>query len=84
MYHDAMSRMASMVCSTNMGMKDQATLNKFLWENSDTMIRRKLLKKYNLYYRYWIDYSVLSSIFAMIGLLMAVIEWECLYPNRET
>ena len=48
------------------------------------MIRRKLLKKYNLYYIFWIDYSVLTSIFAMIGLMLATIEWEVLYPKRET
>ena len=76
--------MTNMVCSTDMAAWDEVTLNKFMWENSDQMIRRKLLKKYNLHYQYWIDYSVLTSIFAMIGLIIATVEWEVLYPKRET
>ena len=48
------------------------------------MVRRKLVKKYNLYYTYWIDYSVLTAVFAMISLTIATVEWETLYPKRFT
>lgn len=47
-------------------------------------MRRRLLKKYNLYYTYWIDFSILTCIFAITGLLVAAIEWEVLYPERES
>ena len=46
------------------------------------MVRDKLIKKYNLYYRYWIDYSVLAAVFATISLLIACFEWEYVYPER--
>ena len=46
------------------------------------MVRRKLLKKYHLYFTYWIDFSILTSFFAMIGLIIAAAEWEYLYPKR--
>ena len=46
------------------------------------MIRDKLIKKYNLYYTYWIDYTILTAFLAMIGLIISCDEWENLYPKR--
>ena len=48
------------------------------------MIRRRLIKKYNMYYSFWIDYSILTAVFSMIGLFIAIVEWEFLYPVRQS
>lgn len=45
-------------------------------------MRRKLIKKYNMYYAHWIDYSILISFISMIGLIVGLVEWEHNYPNR--
>ena len=63
-----------------MDLKDQVLLSNILRENADQYLRHKLLKKYNLYYRHWLDYCLLVSCIAMIGLMIALIEWEMLYP----
>jgi len=39
--------------STQMDSKNQAILDKFLKENNDETIRRRLVEKYNAYYRHW-------------------------------
>ena len=51
-------------------------------ENSDDYIRRKLMEKYNLYYRHWKDLNILVAIFAIIGLILDVIEWETAFNKR--
>jgi len=48
------------------------------------VVRRKLIKKYNTFYSHWIDYCILVSGLAMTGLLIAVIEWDQIYPQRFT
>ena len=51
-------------------------------ENSDDYIRRKLIEKYNTYYRHWQDLNLLVALFALIGLLLCVIEWETAFGQR--
>lgn len=51
-------------------------------ENSDDYIRRKLIEKYNKYYRHWQDLNLLVALFALIGLLLCVIEWETAFGQR--
>ena len=71
-----------MLVDVNMDVRDQATLNKFVWENSDQAVRRKLIKKYNLYFKHWQDYNLLVASLAMTGLAIGLFEWEILYPKR--
>ena len=66
-----------------MDLRDQALIQKALSENADAALRHKLLKKYNLYYSHWLDYCVLVTFLAMIGLIVGVIEWERLYDVEE-
>ena len=61
--------------------RDQALLNKILKENSDSIVRHKLIKKYNLYYSHWLDYSLLVAGLATIGLIIGLFEWEHLYKG---
>lgn len=56
--------------------KDQALLDKSLFENQDDTIRRSLISKYNTYYRHWQDLNLLVALFAMIGLATSIMEWE--------
>ena len=65
-----------------MDLRDQVLVQKALSENADSALRHKLLKRYNLYYQHWLDYCVLTSLIAMIGLTIGVVEWERLYPKR--
>ena len=69
-----------MIMDVNMDVRDQALLNKILKENSDQTVRHNLIKKYNLYYNYWLDYQILVTFFAMMGLILNLIEWEVNYP----
>ena len=80
--NEVMDRMASMMYSVHINDQDQANLMKFMWENSESVLRRRLIKKYNLYYCYWIDYSLLTAFIAMTSLAVAAAEWESLYPDR--
>ena len=58
-------------------------VQKALSENADSALRHKLLKRYNLYYNHWLDYCVLTTILAMIGLVLGIVEWNYLYPTRK-
>lgn len=58
-------------------------VQKALSENADSALRHKLLKRYNLYYNHWLDYCVLTTILAMIGLILGIVEWNYLYPTRK-
>ena len=68
--------------STKMSPKDQAVLDKALSENTDETLRRNLVRKYNAYYRHWKDTNILIAVFAMIGLLLAVLQWETQFSKR--
>ena len=71
-----------MILDVHMNIRDQTILNRVLKENQDNTIRHKLIKKYNLYYSHWIDFCILVSLIAMIGLAFGMYEWEKLYPSR--
>lgn len=68
--------------SLSMSPADQALLTSQLMENSDDYIRRKLITKYNSYYRHWKDLNILVAIFALTGLFMDVIHWETAFGER--
>ena len=51
-------------------------MSKKLGENSDDYIRRKLVEGYNSYYRHWQDMNLLVAFFAIVGLLLAIFQWE--------
>ena len=65
-----------------MPVKDQQTLDKLLFENKDDTIRRKLIEKYNKYYRHWQDLNLLVALFAMIGIALSIIQWETTFNSR--
>ena len=60
----------------------QKILDENLTENNDEFIRRKLIEKYNNYYRHWLDLNLLVCLFATAGLFMAIFEWESQFPVR--
>ena len=62
--------------------QDYRKLNDVVSDNNDDTIRRKLVSKYNNYYRLWQDFNLLVGLFAMIGLILAIIEWEYNFENR--
>ena len=68
--------------SMQMDPKDQALLDKSLFENQDDTIRRSLISKYNTYYRHWQDLNLLVALFAMIGLATSIMEWETQFEHR--
>ena len=80
--HDRIDRVSSLILDVQMELRDQAILNTILKENSNEAVRRKLLKRYNLYYSMWIDYSILCTFLAMIGLAISLAEWERNYQKR--
>jgi len=51
-------------------------------ENSDDTVRRKLVAKFNNYFRHWQDLNMLVALFAMVGLILSVIAWETQFSNR--
>ena len=53
-----------------------------LVENNDDYIRRKLIEKYNAYYRHWKDFNLLIAVFAIIGLVLAISQWESEFSER--
>ena len=81
--HATHDRINPLQFDLNMDLRDQALIQKALSENADAALRHKLLKKYNLYYSHWLDYCVLVTFLAMIGLIVGVIEWERLYDVEE-
>eukprot|EP00354_Favella_ehrenbergii_P012550 CAMPEP_0170454584 /NCGR_PEP_ID=MMETSP0123-20130129/2787_1 /TAXON_ID=182087 /ORGANISM="Favella ehrenbergii, Strain Fehren 1" /LENGTH=76 /DNA_ID=CAMNT_0010717345 /DNA_START=126 /DNA_END=356 /DNA_ORIENTATION=+ len=62
--------------------KDHKLLNEMITDNSDDTIRRKLVAKYNNYYRLWQDFNILVAFFALISLALAVAEWETQFEAR--
>ena len=58
-------------------------MNTILNENSDNVIRHKLIKKYNLFYNHWLDYCILVSVLAIIGLGLSWHEWDVVYKSRN-
>ena len=63
--------------------KDEKVLERHLTDNSDDTIRRKLIDKYNMYFRLWKDFNGLVAIFAIIGLALACIRWENSFMTRS-
>ena len=53
-----------------------------LFEYNDDAIRKRLVKKYNLYYGHWKDLNLLVAVFAMIGLVVSAIHWEANFDGR--
>ena len=68
--------------SMNLDMKDKALLEKVLQENTDANIRRKLIEKYTKYYRYWVDFNILTAVLAGLGLILGMYQWETEFMNR--
>ena len=66
----------------HLSVQDYRKLNEVVEDNTDETIRRKLVSKYNNYYRLWQDFNLLVGLFAMIGLILAIIEWEYNFENR--
>lgn len=62
--------------------REQKILDEMLIENNDDYIRRKLIQKYNAYYRHWTDFTILTAIFAVIALFLAIYQWENEWPLR--
>ena len=58
-------------------------LTSSMMENSDEYIRRKLIDKYNAYYRHWQDLNMLVALFAMIGMTLCIVEWESSFSSRS-
>lgn len=81
--HDRIDRVSSLILDVQMDLRDQAILNTILKENSNATVRRKLLKKYNMYYAMWIDYSILCTFIAMLGLFIALDESQRSYSRRS-
>ena len=57
-------------------------LNEVVADNNDDSVRRKLVSKYNNYYRLWQDFTLLVALFAIIGLVLAVMQWEKSFDGR--
>ena len=55
-----------------MSVKEYKELNSHQFEYTDEAIRRKLVNKYNAYYRHWRDLNFLVALLAMIGLFLAI------------
>ena len=62
--------------------REKMALEEVLTENKDDTIRRKLIQKYNKYYRHWQDLNLLVALFAMIGLALAISQWETTFMER--
>ena len=52
-------------------------------EGSDENIRRKLVQKYNSYYRHWMDFNFIVALFALVGLFLSIIKWESQFKDRS-
>ena len=68
--------------STKITQKEHNLLNQYLTENSDDTIRRKLVQKYNTYYRHWKDLNYIVALFAMVGLVLTCFKWEAYFNER--
>lgn len=66
----------------HLSVQDYRKLNEVVEDNTDETIRRKLVSKYNNYYRLWQDFNLLVGLFAMISLILAIVEWETNFENR--
>ena len=62
--------------------KEQKILDEMLVENNDDYIRRKLIEKYNSYYRHWTDFTILAAVFALIALFLSIYQWESEWSER--
>ena len=52
-------------------------------EGSDENIHRKLVQKYNSYYRHWMDFNFIVALFALVGLFLSIIKWESQFSDRS-
>ena len=68
--------------SLNMNKEERKILSEMLSENNDDTVRRKLINKYNVYYRLWQDFVLLVALLAMIGLGLACFSWENEFSSR--
>lgn len=68
--------------SLHMDPKQQKILDDLIVENNDDHIRRKLIEKYNAYYRHWQDLNWLVAIFACIALFLSIYQWESEFSSR--
>jgi hypothetical protein len=40
------------------------------------VIRTKLVRRYNKYYVYWKDFTILTAFLSLIGLLVTFVSWS--------
>jgi len=48
-------------------------------EANSATIRRKLLERYNVFFRHWRDYTVYVAVVSMIGLVLTLFNWEATF-----
>ena len=65
-----------------MDRREQRILDEMIVENNDDHIRRKLVEKYNAYYRHWQDYTIMVAVFAIISLFLGIYQWEIEFSLR--
>lgn len=46
-------------------------------------IMKNMQVRYTKYYRHWKDFDLLTCILAMIGLFMAIFDYEVYYPIHQ-
>jgi hypothetical protein len=50
-------------------------------EANSATIRRKLLERYNIFFRHWRDYTVFVAVVSMIGLILTIFNWEATFTS---
>ena len=65
-----------------MAPQEQALLDQHLVDTADETIRRKIVDKYNNYYRHWWDLNLVIALFATTSLVLAILQWEDTFNYR--